>query len=139
MISTELAASMYQAISSTTIFLQATNEFDCWALDSMFINVTPLYDFYVPSAFSPDGNGINDFFRFYPSGAVAKIHSFSIFDRWGGLIFRDTAIDDALTYVGWDGRVNGKRAQVGVYCYMIEVSFLDGVRKVFAGDVTLFR
>ncbi|RMD97137.1 MAG: gliding motility-associated C-terminal domain-containing protein, partial [Bacteroidetes bacterium] len=60
---------------------------------------------YVPNAFSPDGNGINDVFLSFP---VCEIFNFEmkVFDRWGNLLFESS--DPSM---GWDGRFKGKKLQ----------------------------
>jgi gliding motility-associated-like protein len=138
-ISNELSAFDYQPIRSTTVFLEAFDLKGCSTIDSMTIEVEPFHTIYIPNVFSPDGNGINDFFGFYPSLAVERIHSFVIFDRWGDLIFQDYDIPDAQNYLGWDGTNNGKKANLGVYTYILKVLFIDGKVKILTGDVTLIR
>ncbi len=138
-ISEELIASMYLAIHSTIVYLEAFDQYGCSVVDSMAIEVTPNHTMYIPNAFSPDDNGLNDHFRVYSSASVEKLQSVSIFDRWGGLVFQDFDISDVNTYFGWDGTVNGKKAGIGVYCYVINVLFIDGAEKIMAGDVTLVR
>lgn len=129
----------YQPVFSTLVYLEASNEYGCMVLDSIQITVLPNHNIFVPNAFSPDGDGVNDYFRFYPAGAVAVVHNFSVFSRWGGLIFRNEKIVNFESYEGWDGLQKGEEAQVGVYTYLLEVEYLDGVRELLSGDVTLLR
>lgn len=131
--------SMYQPVRETTIYLTAADQNGCTATDSLTVRVITNPTMYVPNVFSPDGNGINDYFRFYPPIGVEKVLSFTIFDRWGGLIFQDDNIEAFQGYKGWDGTVEGEKALQGVYCYMIKVRFLDGEEKIIAGDVLLLR
>ena len=105
----------------------------------MTIDVIPNYSLYVPNAFSPDNNEVNDRFRFYPSLSIDNINSFSIFDRWGSLVFEDKDIGDVNNYLGWDGTINGEKANLGVYTYVVQVLFIDGAEKIIVGDVTLLR
>ncbi len=110
----------FQPYRTTKVYLEAINYSGCSVIDSMTIEVNTVHKVYVPSAFSPDGNGINDYFKFYPHAAVEKVNSFSIFDRWGGLIFQEENIYNDGEYKGWDGTINGKKAEIGVYCFLIE-------------------
>lgn len=135
----EVVLSDYQPFVSTRVYLELSNPAGCILRDTMDINVLPNYGMYVPNAFSPDGNGINDFFRFYPGISVAGVSDFSIFNRWGGLVFRNQSIINFQNYEGWDGNVKGEEAQVGVYTYLLELEYLDGVRELLSGDVTLLR
>ncbi|MEO8733862.1 MAG: gliding motility-associated C-terminal domain-containing protein, partial [Flavobacteriales bacterium] len=75
------------------------------------IHVAPEFNLYMPTAFTPDGDGINDIF-----GVVGtNIQSFHmrIFDRWGNQVFET---EDPTK--GWDGTINGHKPVTGVYTYM---------------------
>ncbi|WP_025763012.1 T9SS type B sorting domain-containing protein [Dyadobacter tibetensis] len=69
---------------------------------------------YLPSAFTPDGDGYNDLFQAY--GALYKTFSMSVFNKWGKVVFHTTDIQD-----GWDGRIQGEDAPIGSYVYKITV------------------
>ena len=80
--------------------------------------------YYIPNAFSPNGDGVNDLFRLQSSTPTEfRMH---IYNRWGSLIFET---DQSIP---WDGSVNGNRVPEGVYLYVIES---NGQR--FSGDVTV--
>ncbi len=88
---------------------------------------------YLPNAFSPNGDGVNDLL--IPFGKNAFFENMKIFNRWGGLV-HDT--DDPAS--GWDGSVRGKPAGTGVYVVLIQ--YLDeftGEEKWFSGEVVLIR
>ncbi len=99
----------------------------CLGSDSVYVKLTseeiPEIDFYIPNAFSPNGDGINDIFQIkFPNSTFNIQHStLSIYDRWGGLIVETDGIVN-----GWDGKKNGKDCPVGVYVYKIVFS-VDGV------------
>lgn len=95
---------------------------------------------YLPTAFSPDFDGLNDFFGpLAAESATARIINFQVFDRWGGLVF-DRANGELTdpTY-RWDGTRLGENAPTGVYVYWLELEYPDGEREVFSGDVLLIR
>jgi gliding motility-associated-like protein len=101
-------------------------------------SLTVLKDCYltIPNAFTPDGDGVNDYFlprQLLSKGAVA--FKMSIFNRWGELIYETTKIDGR----GWDGRFNDKEQPQGVYVYLIEVAFKNGTSEKYQGNVTLIR
>ncbi|MEL7160905.1 MAG: gliding motility-associated C-terminal domain-containing protein, partial [Bacteroidota bacterium] len=80
---------------------------------------------YFPSAFSPNGDGVND--RYLPlvdGTACAGLRDWelTVYDRWGGIVFSDT---DAAT--GWDGRVRDQPAVTGSYVYVLR--YFDGLRQ----------
>lgn len=129
----------HQPVQSTIVYFEALNAYGCSVRDSMEIEVIPNHTLYVPNAFSPNGNGTNDFFRFYAPLALDKVYRFTVFNRWGGIVFQDSDIVNFGAYRGWDGNVDGSAAGLGVYCYLIHALFLDGTEKIIAGDVTLLR
>lgn len=91
---------------------------------------------YVPNIFSPNNDGINDLFSAYFGGKnCINLTSFSlkIFDRWGGLIYQTTDLNDE-----WNGLVGSQKAITGIYVWMI--GYQLGTQKYkHSGDVTLVR
>lgn len=112
----------------------------CVAEEFLTIIVNEENPVYFPTAFSPNGDGINDtFIPFASLNRVARITSMQLFDRWGESVFfnEDFAPNDALA--GWDGTLNGKPLNPQVLVYAVEVEFLNGERRLFKGDVALLR
>ena len=99
------------------------------------------FDYYVPNIFSPDNNGVNDFFRIYSQNAPGEIQSFNIYDRWGNRVYQLNGTvslpNDDDTW-GWDGRANGRNVATGVYVFHAVVETL-GVQKELKGSITLVR
>ena len=90
---------------------------------------------YVPNVFSPQLDGPNDCFRpFHAAQDQLDRYQFSIFDRWGNLVFSTTNPEDC-----WNGESNGKACTAGVYLYFIEESTAFCGRLLQKGDVTLMR
>lgn len=83
---------------------------------------------YVPNAFSPDGNGINDEFRSFP---VCDLYDFEmkVFDRWGDLLFESTDPQS-----GWNGSFNGKKLAPGTYVYWIHYEILNNGHRIPLSD-----
>ncbi|WP_116124973.1 lectin-like domain-containing protein [Lewinella sp. IMCC34183] len=103
------------------------------------VTVASCRAYYVPTAFSPDGNGTND--RVYPqsNGDLLRIHRFAVYDRWGGLAFDGgggVADDPGL---GWDGRVGDRPAAAGAYVWVLDADFRDGSRRTERGSFVLIR
>jgi gliding motility-associated-like protein len=68
---------------------------------------------YLPTAFSPNGDGRNDVLQLYtPLAQAAEVISFRVYDRYGGLLYETSG---PLSAVQWDGRVNGQLVNPGVY------------------------
>jgi gliding motility-associated-like protein len=87
---------------------------------------------YVPSGFTPNGDGLNDYFSSF--GEFVQSFHMEIFDRWGKLVF---VSDDVRT--GWDGSADKVPAAEGVYVFKIKVVGYDGEELEKNGSVTLVR
>jgi len=102
--------------------------------------VTELYAcpeelFGVPNVFSPNGDGVNDVLELKMSPIIQDIVSFRIFDRWGAVVYQT---DDR--YDGWDGTLNGRLLNDGVFLYVLEVVCpLSGEVIMKRGDITILR
>jgi len=105
----------------------------CRNTDSVKINIDYRDNLFVPSAFTPNGDGKNDEFKVV-NLTFQKITEFRVFNRWGQEIFSTT---DGRK--GWDGSWKGVAQEVGTYHYIIRVSFPDGYVETYKGDVTLVR
>jgi len=78
----------------------------------------------MPSAFTPNGDGLNDVFRVkYPFTVSA--FSFAIFNRWGERVFQSNDITK-----GWDGTYNGTDQNAGAYVWMISFIDTDNIKKI---------
>lgn len=94
---------------------------------------------YTPNIFSPDGNGVNDYFKIFANDALESIDQFIIFDRWGNEVYYQENITNINSNEGWDGFIKGKPAQQGVYGWMVKARFIDDMESTFSGDLTLIR
>jgi gliding motility-associated-like protein len=108
-----------------------TDEFGCMAMafDTVFVKNSA---FDMPNVFSPNNDGVNDFFTPVKSDNIA-ILDFKIWDRWGNKVY-----DNTNGNAGWDGKVKEKDAVSDVYVFYIRYNEA-GVEKVKKGDVTLLR
>jgi gliding motility-associated-like protein len=91
-------------------------------------------DVYLPNAFSPNGDNINDIFLPVFNCEQVEYFSLQIFDRWGNLLFESLNKDK-----GWNGKYKDQAMNPGVYPYLIQYQVHGGEKKVKAGDVTLVR
>ncbi len=94
---------------------------------------------YIPNAFTPDFDGINDEFALYSDNDVKQVLQFEIYDRWGTLIFSKSGVVEDLRDFKWDGTYQGKIAPAGVYVYVVDVILKDDSVQLFKGDLTLIR
>lgn len=118
--------------------LTASSEDGCLATDSIFIDVNPVQKVYVPNVFSPNGDGINDFFAIYSDVPnVQSVSDVAIFDRWGNLLFQQPDLNNSDSNNLWDGTYRGQVVARGTYIYTVKVLFLDGREEVIRGDVSV--
>jgi gliding motility-associated-like protein len=116
-----------------TYTLRVSDVQGCEGYDSIHIKYYTGPDIYVPSAFSPNGDGQNDHFRFIPVG-ITEYNFFRIFNRWGQLIYSST---DFRT--GWDGTIKGAPAPVDTYIWILEGKDFTGQTILRKGTVTLVK
>lgn len=110
----------------------------CEETDFLDVEVDRNTYIWIPNAFSPNGDGLNDYF--YMVGRYPyNIESFEIFNRWGQRLFqnKDLAVNDE--FAGWNGQSGGQMMTPDVYVYRFVLSFIDGSKLYFSGDVTLIR
>ncbi len=127
-------------VVTTSYSIQVTDGQGCLASDGLTVYVDRRKSVYVPNAFSPNGDGINDLLLvFAKEGQVKSIKSFLVFDRWGESVYRyhDFQPNDPAT--GWDGTHRGQLLDAAVFVWFAEVEFVDGEVELFEGDVTLVR
>jgi gliding motility-associated-like protein len=105
----------------------------CVAYDTINIKYYAGPEMYVPNAFSPNGDGVNDRFRFIPVG-ITSYDFFRIFNRWGEEIHSSTDFRD-----GWDGSFKGRPAPVDTYIWILRGKDLNGETILRKGTVTLVR
>jgi gliding motility-associated-like protein len=114
--------------------LTAYNEGLC--SDSAFITVKifkTLPTIYVPTAFTPNGDGKNDVLKPVAAG-MQKFEYFNIYNRWGQLIFNSGRESN-----GWDGTINGQLQQPGVFVWMVKGIDYTGTSYFKKGTVTVIR
>ncbi|MCR9286450.1 MAG: gliding motility-associated C-terminal domain-containing protein [Bacteroidetes bacterium] len=124
--------------NSALFLLNAISETGCVASDSIFVEVKKVRNVYIPNAFSPNSDGINDYFTIFGSiPNIQQIEQFQVFNRWGGLVFEQKSFFPNELSMGWNGKVGGEKMPTGVYTYKVKIRFLDGEAIWYAGDVVL--
>jgi len=126
-------------VLNTTFIVTVTDEADCTATDSLFLRVDPNRDIFIPNAFSPGFDGINDEFNLYGGISAAEISEIRVFDRWGNLIYTASGVPLGNSGLGWDGQYKGRDVPSGVYAFYAKVLFIDGAVVDYEGDVTVLR
>ena len=129
-------------IDGTTYNIQVFNTNGCTGSDDIFVDVDKNRNVYIPNAFTPNGDGFNDFFQVFTGPGVTNVNSILVFDRWGEVVYSAQNISPSPfpdSSNGWDGKMNGRIMNPGVFVYLIEVEFDDRVTLLFRGDVTLMH
>ncbi len=113
----------------------------CQAVDSVYVENCNLIDFlFFPSAFSPNGDGLNDVFILILNPKIAdqvpEDHfAMQVYDKWGGLVFQTKN-----PKIGWDGTNSGQKCPVGVYTYLVKyLDPLENKAKTLRGSVLLLE
>ncbi|HEX6914148.1 MAG TPA: PKD domain-containing protein [Chitinophagaceae bacterium] len=116
-----------------------TNAFGCSGSDTMCIRVfCEGSQVYIPNAFTPDADGINDVLTVRAKG-VKLVKSFRIFNRWGQLVFEKSNFPPNADSHGWNGTVNGIPAPPDVYVYTCEVVCEDDTPYSYKGNVAILK
>lgn len=105
----------------------------CEGTDEIVIKVYKGPEIYIPSGFTPDGNGLNDILYAFPVG-IREFRFFRVFNRWGQLVFQTREPGK-----GWDGTFNGTKQPTGTFVWMAEAVDYQGRIINRKGIVTLIR
>jgi gliding motility-associated-like protein len=112
---------------------KATTQEGCQAEDSVKVTVFKGSAVYVPTGFTPNGDGRNDVLRPYLA-AIKELSFFSVYNRWGQLVFTTNQPGN-----GWDGTINGIQQPVGTYVWRLKAVDVVGNVYVRQGTTTLIR
>ncbi len=119
-------------LTADTEFMVVLRQGDCTSSPGIakvkVINETKVY---LPSAFSPNGDGVNDVFRIKAFG-LSKLTHLTVYNRWGSLVFTTSNMDS-----GWDGKQNGMAVAKGVYVWFLNGTDLTGTEVKQQGTVTV--
>ncbi len=121
-------------IDSITYFVRATSISGCYGTAKKKITIyKSAPEIFVPSAFTPNGDGRNDILIPIPVGIVS-LDYFRIYNRWGQMLFSTSELNK-----GWDGNANGNPQQSGTYVYMAQGTDYLGNKIFRKGTVVLIR
>jgi len=126
-------------LETTEYILNVLDHRGCPAEDRVTIFVKESPAGYFPTAFSPNNDGNNDFYQVNYSPAVSSVDQFTIFSRWGEVVFQSNGFNPTITNQFWDGKFNGQTLNPGVFIYVVEVTFKNGKSAKLKGDITLLK
>jgi gliding motility-associated-like protein len=126
--------------TNITYTLQVTSPLGCSASDTVSFRVVCVQaeQVYIPNAFSPDGDGVNDVFMVRGKG-LTRVKSFRVFNRFGQVVFERQNFPPNDPAHGWNGTINGVPASPDVYVYVAELLCTGGASYFQKGNVTLVR
>ncbi|MEO0627329.1 MAG: gliding motility-associated C-terminal domain-containing protein [Bacteroidota bacterium] len=129
---------------NTTYTLTVIDEFGCLYLSDISITVINLLNdnqVYIPNAFSPNEDGVNDDFRpfFKDPSQVSIINKFQVFSRWGDLVHSAEEVATNSPDIAWDGKFRGRRMNGAVFVYQLQFTTAEGRTQILSGDVMLTR
>jgi gliding motility-associated-like protein len=116
-----------------TYTITGTTPAGCQGSDQIKIKVYQGPDIYVPSGFTPNNDGKNDYLAAFPVG-IKEFRFLRVFDRWGQLIFQSQAAEK-----GWNGKIGGVEQQTGMYIWMAEGIDYNGQLIMRKGTSMLIR
>ncbi len=118
---------------TTTYVVTIVTADGCFDTDTMIVTVKDEPIVKIPNAFTPNGDGHNDYLKVIRLG-VFEIDYLRIYNRWGELVFESHSISD-----WWDGKHNGEPCEVGVYTYIMQGVGYNNVFLERKGNITLLR
>lgn len=126
---------LYGDTGTYAVQLVVTSNHGCKDSVIHYIRVNDEFSLYVPNAFSPNADGVNDVF--YAKGEGIRDFKMYIYDRWGNQVFFSDDI-----YKGWDGRYQSKGTEIvqeDVYVWKIQCKTPKGEKKQLSGHVSLIK
>ncbi len=119
--------------------LNATNIYGCKGSDTIRIKVFCTdAQMYIPNAFTPDGDGVNDILMVRGKG-ILSVRSFRIFNRWGEVVFEKNNFPPNNPAYGWDGRIRGVQGPPDVFVYTADVICENGTAYSYKGNVSIIK
>jgi gliding motility-associated-like protein len=119
----------------TRLVGSVVDSFGCKREIELFLDIEPA-DLNIPTAFSPNGDGINDVFQVFGND-ILRVNSIKIFNRWGDLMYDEMRADYRSGEPLWDGTFQGKLLNPGVYIVLVEVTVQGGKTVQLKSDLTL--
>ena len=122
----------YNEAATYEVKLVIVDENTCQDSTFQSFDVFPYSSYYIPNAFSPNGDGENDVL--YLRGMEIAELDFKVFNRWGEVVFETSDIN-----IGWDGAYNSEPLDADVFVYTLGLKYASGVEDFARGNITLVR
>lgn len=126
-------------VTASGVYQVKVSNTNCVNSDSVKVTKDCFYDVYIPTAFSPNGDTINDIYVPISDIKGMLVIDFVVFDRWGEKVFESQNFVPRDATKGWDGTFKGEPAQQDNYVYFFTARMPDGEVKVYKGTFALLR
>jgi gliding motility-associated-like protein len=125
--------------STTTYILMAMDGDSCVGFDSVLVTVKGKVEYFIPTAFTPNDDKLNDYFEMDILGA--KSIEVTVFNRWGEQVYYNAAQHNGILNNGdaWDGKKSGKVMPYDTYVYQLKISFYNNTTEDKSGTITIVR
>ena len=126
-------APVFRGINAQLYTVRIKNPSGCFTVDTQLVKTHKKIDIFVPTAFTPGGDGKNDYLRPVMMGII-KVNYFRIYSRWGKLLFEMKS-----DLPGWDGKINNQPQEIQTVVWVIEAIDVDGKVHNQRGTTVLYR
>jgi gliding motility-associated-like protein len=126
-------------VTESGIYSVTVADSACSFTDSINIHKECLYDVYLPSAFTPNGDAINDVLVPLSPIKGITVLDFSVFDRWGERVYQSSNFPPNDKTHGWNGTYKGENSQQDSYGFYFSIRLPDNQVKTYKGTVSLLR
>ncbi len=111
----------------------------CVDSTSFILRIDTNVKYYAPNTFSPNADGINDYFTIFANSSVEQISHLAVYDRWGNQVFFKEGLAPNDEIQGWDGKLRGESVNPGIYVYSAQLLLANGEVVLIKGDLTLIK
>ena len=125
-------------LQTGNVWLKVTDDQGCSKVLSFNVKIEKEFKVFVPTAFSPNNDGVNDFLSVFGKDNI-RVSDFAVFDQWGEKVFFSSDPEMNTESKGWDGLFRGKPLNSGVFIWMLKAKYPDGTEEILSGETTLLR
>ncbi len=124
---------------NTEVKVGVLSQEGCLMEETVLIRVTDPGGIFVPNAFTPNNDGVNDFAEVFTGANIQHVASFEIYDRWGNNVFSAFNFPPGSEAARWNGNYRGELLNPGVFIYQVKAIDIRGKTKILAGDMALLH
>tara|TARA_B100001758_G_C18416180_1_gene619921 strand:+ start:2813 stop:6766 length:3954 start_codon:yes stop_codon:yes gene_type:complete len=136
---------IYRDTGTYQVTLEIESDFGCTDISEEIVTISPVFDIYIPTAFTPNNDLSNDYFLPIVDGV--QQYEFTVYNRLGQRIYVTNeyrndymqCMQDKDWEAAWDGKINNEYATKGIYIYSIKLTDLKGKLRTYEGAITLIR